>query len=144
MRSSSSAGTAPEKGSTNDKKLIGAGCGVSRLDNLDLIAAGAQTQLEPKNQIGQLFGRQPDDGRIGRTPARKRLGMGCADMRGACSQLAASSRGAGRSMHSGPRCSKGARRRAPRPTALAWAVGRRVREAACAAVNMHAWAASAR
>ena len=36
-------------------------CGVCRLDIKDLGAAGAQTQLEPKNQIGQLFGRQPDD-----------------------------------------------------------------------------------
>ena len=41
------------------------------------------------------------------------------------------------------RCSIGARPRASHPTALAWAVGRRVREAACAAVFMHMWAASA-
>ena len=38
----------------------------------------------------------------------------------------------------------GARPRASHPTALAWAVGRRVREAACAAVFMHMWAASAK
>ena len=91
-------------------------CGVCRLDIKDLGAAGAQTQLEPKNQIGQLFGRQPDDGRVGQNLARKCLGRACASMRGACTQLAAArvSRGAGRSMHSGPRCSKGARRRARR------------------------------
>ena len=94
-------------------------CGVCRLDIKDLGAAGAQMQLEPKNQIGQLFGRQPVDGRVGRNLAKKCLGWGCAGLRDACSQLAAAWRGAGRSMHSGPQCSKGARLRAPRPTAVA-------------------------
>ena len=106
-------------GSTMVENPSGFICGVCRLDIKDLGAAGAQTQLEPKNQIGQLFGRQPDDGRVGRDLARKCLGRGCASMREACSQLAAACRGAGRSMHSGPQCSKGARLRAPRPTAVA-------------------------
>ena len=64
-------------------------------------------------------------------------------MREACEPSAVARRGAGRSRHSGPRCSIGARRRVSHPTALAWAVGRRVREAVCAAVYVWTWAASA-
>ena len=86
-------------GSTMVENPSGFICSVCRLDIKDLGAAGAQTQLEPKNQIGQLFGRQPDDGRVGRNLTRKCLGRGCASMREACSQLAAACRGAGRSMH---------------------------------------------
>ena len=82
-------------GSTMVENPSGFICGVCRLDIKDLGAAGAQTQLEPKNQIGQLFGRQPDDGRVGRNLGRKCLGRGCASMREACSQLAAACRGAG-------------------------------------------------
>ena len=143
-RGACAAAPAPEKGSTNDKKHSGASSGNSRHDNKDLGAAGDQMQLEPKNQIGQHVGRQPDDGRNGRALAGNCLGKGCAGMREACTQPAAARRGAGRRTHSSPQCSEGTRRRGSRPAAVAWGIDQRAWGAACAAVNEHARAASAR
>ena len=112
-------------------------------DHKEFAAGHAYTRFEPDDQIGQIFGRQLEGRSIRREQASNRVWKGCAGMRQACERSGVARRGAGRSRHSSPRCSIGARLRASHPTALAWTVGRRVRDAACAAVYMQMWAASA-
>ena len=106
-------------------------------DYREFAGGRVQTRFEADDQMGQIFVRQLGGWSIRSEAGSNGGGMGCAGMRQACERSGVARRGAGWSRHSSPRCSIGARPRASHPTALAWAVGRRVREAACAAVFMH-------
>ena len=80
-------------------------------------------------------------------PAGIRVKRSWAGMRrhalGVCERSGWIRRGAGRRMCSSPVCSTVKRRRGSHPAALAWTMVRGRQEAACAAVFVHIWAASA-